>query len=168
MHCSDSLKPLLDQLPKESFWDDFDLYQLEGFSYDPRQVEAVIGSQAHFEARDDDIMLASPMKTGTTWLKALCLSIMRPENTANVLEGKLKDASRAAIYEVLWRCSLERLENLDVNKSGFNHLVGLPNSSFFRLGVVGDWKNNFTAEMRERLDQITLENLEGFGLEFEI
>ena len=62
---------------------------------------------------------------------------------------------------------MERLKNLDVNKgTGRSSLtrIGIPKASFFRLGVVGDWKNHFTEEMPERLNQLTRMKLQGSGL----
>ncbi|CAL5363298.1 unnamed protein product [Camellia sinensis] len=56
------------------------------------------------------------------------------------------------------------LKNLEVNKNG-STAVGLPTNSFYRLGVVGDWKNNFSPEMEERLDQISSMKLEKTGLD---
>jgi hypothetical protein len=37
-------------------------------------------------------------------------------------------------------------------------------SSFFRKGIVGDWKNHLTPEMATRLDQITEQKLKDTGL----
>ena len=76
MDSSDSWKPLLDQLPKESFWDN-PLYQWDGFWYRAYHLEAALALRSQFTARHDDIILASPMKTGTTWLKALCFCIVQ-------------------------------------------------------------------------------------------
>ncbi|PIA61853.1 hypothetical protein AQUCO_00200092v1 [Aquilegia coerulea] len=71
------------------------------------------------------------------------------------------------VEKVLWRCSLERLKNLEVNKTGIDPCIGVPNSSYFRQGIVGDWKNHFTLEMSKELDEITRIRLENSGLEFD-
>lgn len=70
-------KLVLDQLPKGTFFENLELYQREGFWYRPRHLEAAVASHSHFEAREDDVILASAMKTGSTWLKALCFCIMQ-------------------------------------------------------------------------------------------
>ena len=329
MDSSDSWKTMLDQIPEESFWDN-PLYQWDGFWYRAYHLEAALALRSQFTARLDDIILASPMKTGTTWLKALCFCIVQrqliceengqkvdEETLANSDEEDHKDPlvkNHPAVYvqtleiqvftakpppnisgmksprlfhthlpysalpdsiknskckivyiarnpkdtlvsmwhffnklrtpeqgpypfekafecfckgichfgpffdhvlqywneslkapdkvlflkyedlkrdpkgqvkklalflerpftkdkevnEVIWRCSLERLKNLEVNKNGVDPWVGMQNSAFFRTGIVGDWKNMFTTEMSERLDQITLQKLEGSGLDLEI
>ncbi|KAM7473673.1 hypothetical protein LguiB_020916 [Lonicera macranthoides] len=66
---------------------------------------------------------------------------------------------------IVWRCSFKRLKNLEVNKSGLEPWFGIPKSSYFRLGVVGDWKNSLSLEMKQRLDEITNMKLKGSGLE---
>ncbi|KAL3504479.1 hypothetical protein ACH5RR_034320 [Cinchona calisaya] len=67
-------------------------------------------------------------------------------------------------------CSFENLSNLEVNKKG-KHLsirssVEIENSAFFRKGIIGDWKNHISAEMKEAMDQITEEKLLGSSLVF--
>ncbi|KAK6931290.1 Sulfotransferase domain [Dillenia turbinata] len=312
-------KQYLNQLPKRKFWEDFDLYEWEGFWYTPRRLEAAVAVQSHFEARDDDVILASSMKTGTTWLKAILTCIMRekhkgdaklaedteedgdllaktrPADNVQTLEVQIytknptpdlstmasprvfhthipysslsdsiknkgckivyvmrnpkdtlvsmwhffnstrseergpypfekafedfcngffpfgpffdhvlqywslnmpskilvlkyeemmrapeEEVKRLALFlgrplenekeveKVLSRCSLERLKNLDVNRNGIDADCGIKNSAFYRLGVVGDWKNYFTLEMSERLDSIMREKLEGSGLDLEM
>ncbi|KAE8689572.1 Detected protein of unknown function [Hibiscus syriacus] len=302
---SEFTESVLAQLPMESFWD-IPLYQWEGFWYRSYHLQATMALRSHFSARHDDIILASPMKTGTTWLKALCFSILNAassggdnketlaktdedepfhlrdplvENhpavyvqtlevqvyTSNplpdisamksprlfhthlpytalpdsiktttasltpqqgpypfekafelfingvshfgpffdhvlqywnqslkapnkVLFLKYEDLKRNPIREVkklasfmgkpfendkeiedvIWRCSLERLKNLEVNKNGVDPWVGMQNSAYFRTGIVGDWKNMMSDEMSRRLDQITESKLKGSGLCFEI
>ncbi|XP_050209046.1 cytosolic sulfotransferase 15-like [Mercurialis annua] len=62
-------------------------------------------------------------------------------------------------------CSFENLKNLEVNKNG-KRPSGAPNSSFFRKGEVGDWRNHLTPLMAERLEKLIQEKLEGSGLSF--
>lgn len=315
LNSSDSTTvPLQDLLPKETFFENLDLYQWEGFWYRPKHLEAAKAFRSQFEAKNDDIFLASAMKTGSTWLKALCFSIMQrqckvdgkeyedlltknhPAHYVKTLEVQLytanpppdlsgmhsprlfhthlpykampecikypeckivyiarnpkdtivsmwhfmntlrtpeqgpypledafesfingvchfgpffdhvleywnqslkmpekilflkyedmkkdpkKQVMRLASFlrkpfdnekeveEMIRRCSLERLKNLEVNKNGIDPWVGMPNSSFFRTGIVGGWKDFLTTEMSERLDQIALSKLEGSSLSFE-
>ncbi|KAH0650513.1 hypothetical protein KY284_030425 [Solanum tuberosum] len=65
---------------------------------------------------------------------------------------------------VLNKCSLERLKNLEVNKSG-SICSYINNSAYFRKGVVGEWKNHMTPETEEQLDKITNLKLQESGLE---
>ncbi|KAI8001955.1 Cytosolic sulfotransferase 17 [Camellia lanceoleosa] len=66
--------------------------------------------------------------------------------------------------KIVRRCSMERLKNLEVNKDGVDPWSGFPKSSYFRLGIVGDWKNKLTTEMKDKLDEITRVKFEGSGL----
>ncbi|XP_018722526.2 cytosolic sulfotransferase 15 [Eucalyptus grandis] len=66
----------LDQLPKQLFWETRELYWWNGFWYRPRHLEATLAFRSRFRPRDDDVLLASAMKTGSTWLKALCFCIL--------------------------------------------------------------------------------------------
>ncbi|KAG4213372.1 hypothetical protein ERO13_A01G052700v2 [Gossypium hirsutum] len=70
------------------------------------------------------------------------------------------------VDKVLWRCSLERLKNLEVNQHGADPWLGFEYKFYFRRGSVGDWKNNMSNEMKEKLDHITAMEFEGSGLGF--
>ncbi|EMS63466.1 Flavonol sulfotransferase-like protein [Triticum urartu] len=63
-------------------------------------------------------------------------------------------------------CAMESLAGLEVNRSGKADMAesSVPNSVFFRRGVVGDWKNHLTPEMARRLDEITESKFRGSGL----
>ena len=61
-------------------------------------------------------------------------------------------------------CSFEKLSSLEVNKTGSRN--NQKNSAYFRKGKVGDWKNQFTSEMAQELDEIVEEKLSGPGLSF--
>ncbi|KAJ8537135.1 hypothetical protein K7X08_035536 [Anisodus acutangulus] len=58
------------------------------------------------------------------------------------------------VEKVVWRCSLERLRNLVVNKNS-SVIEWVPNNIYFRKGMVGDWKNYLTPEMGDRINRIT-------------
>ncbi|KAJ4720542.1 Sulfotransferase [Melia azedarach] len=309
----------LDQFPKEKFLDILDVYQLDGFWYSGDVIPGVLAFQSGFEARSDDVILASSMKTGTTWLKALLACIMESKSTKIIddageevidllqvknphdhvksleylynfnLHSQIKDmqsprvfnthlpysalpdsiknsdckivyiarnpkdtfvstwhffnqilrpiiqepypiekaydsfckgvhyfgpyldhvlqywteslkmperilflkyedlkkdpkgevkklacflgrpfANEDEVEKVVWRSSFERLRNLEVNKNGVLPHAMIPNSSFFRVGNVGDWENYFTEEMKQGLDEITCMKLAGTGLHFDM
>ncbi|KAF5187074.1 Sulfotransferase [Thalictrum thalictroides] len=301
---------LVSKLPKQIWFGHYELCKWEGSWYSPPVIEGALAAQSHFEARDDDIIIASSMKVGTTWLKSLIPSIMNctqgndhddpliaknPHNVVHTLElqvypkkqdistlpsprilhthlpynslpDSIKNSNCKIVYIarnpkdvfvslwhfmnklrtedegpfpieeafenfcsgahfygpyldhvleywnksrtlphkilflkyeemkrnpkehvgnlasflgkpfanneeleiVLWRSSFGRLKNLEVNKSGTVFSSGFPNSSFFRLGTTGDWKNYFTPEMQECLDEIVRLKYEGTGLDLEI
>ncbi|KAK6145668.1 hypothetical protein DH2020_022488 [Rehmannia glutinosa] len=303
----------LNDLPKARFWEILDICQWEGFWFEPGLVKPAAIFKSNFQARDDDVILASTIKTGTTWLKALSLCIMEkdhktfanshnhddiltkesphyyvptiesmiystktphvdlyytsaprllhthlpyavlpdsvrnsackivyiarnPKDTVismwhffNSLFGRNQEpfpldkavdcfcsgvhlygpffehvveywqesqkrpkkilfikyeelksdpkglvskiaefmgrpfADEGEVDDVLWRCSLERLKNLEVNKNGFT-VFPVPNKSYFRKGEVGDWKNYLTPQMEEQINKISRIKLEPFGL----
>ncbi|KAK6121658.1 hypothetical protein DH2020_044599 [Rehmannia glutinosa] len=71
---------LVNELPKTPFWEARDVYQWEGFWIPSTVIKSAITFRSSFHARNDDIFLASSMKTGTTWLKSLTLCIMQKES----------------------------------------------------------------------------------------
>ncbi|KAK3021512.1 hypothetical protein RJ639_046968 [Escallonia herrerae] len=309
-----SFDAMLTQLPNASYHSETpNFFQWEGIWLLPEFIQGALAFRSHFEAHDDDVILASTVKSGTTWLKALCSCIMQngrsedeedilikhnPHACVQTLEGQtyaenpepdlsgmpsprlfhthlhyrvlpdsIKNSKCKIVYitrnpkdafvslwhhcnstiakltksgtiplekefqyfcdgvtlfgpfydhvldywaqslkmpnkilfmkydelnrdpkgqvkrlasflgkafssdeevdKVLWRCSLERLKNLDVNKNGVVPGTTMPTSVFFRRGVIGDWKNYFTTEMEEKLDNITCKKLEGSGLDLD-
>ncbi|XP_071724089.1 cytosolic sulfotransferase 10-like [Rutidosis leptorrhynchoides] len=233
----------------ESFFQVLKLANYQGFWYMPAQVENIKKFQTQYEAFDDDVLLASPLKTGTAWCKALIASIMNPgedilpqkmihghvPNLENAVYGAkpvqqepyplekafegfcegvlpygpffehileywnesikfpqkilflkfedLKNDPKTQVKKlasflgksiddeeidaILYRCSFKRLKDLEVNQNGggeWANGIVVPFSSFFRKGDVGDWKNHFTTEMGERLEQIAKDKLKGTGL----
>ncbi|XP_031282386.1 cytosolic sulfotransferase 7-like [Pistacia vera] len=71
-----SAAALFQDLPKEKWWGIIEYVQFEGFWYSAPRLQASLTARSNFEALDDDVILASCPKTGTTWLKALIPSIM--------------------------------------------------------------------------------------------
>jgi hypothetical protein len=48
----------------------------------------------------------------------------------------------------------------------FSTMFGVKNESYFRKGVVGDWRNHMTPDMAQRLDKVVEEALQGTGFTF--
>ncbi|XWS08243.1 hypothetical protein CRYUN_Cryun41cG0063100 [Craigia yunnanensis] len=64
----------------------------QGFWCRSQLVPNVISFQKHFQALDDDIILASKPKAGTTWLKALAFTIIN-RNRFTLLNSPLKSSN---------------------------------------------------------------------------
>ncbi|XP_051149319.1 cytosolic sulfotransferase 6-like [Andrographis paniculata] len=67
------------------------------------------------------------------------------------------------VEDIIKLCSFENLSNLEVNKNGKLSYSGIQNSSFFRQGKTGDWKNHLTDEMVRKLNAICEEKLREIG-----
>lgn len=74
-----------------------------------------------------------------------------------------EEENSCLVDQIISLCSFDTMIKLKVNNTG-NLAPGLSNSSFFRTGVVGDWKNCLTTDMASKLDQITEEIFRGSGL----
>ncbi|MCD7446634.1 hypothetical protein HAX54_012120 [Datura stramonium] len=79
-----------------------------------------------------------------------------------------EELNQGAVEKIVARCNIKTLSNLEVNKSGFFDLKQwkISNSSFFRKGEVGDWKNLLTEDMAKSIDKITEEKFHSVGLKF--
>ncbi|WCJ24017.1 sulfotransferase 16 [Euphorbia peplus] len=61
---------------KERGWiSEYPLYMYEGFWYTEAVLDGLMEARESFEGRSSDILVASHMKTGTTWLKSLTFAI---------------------------------------------------------------------------------------------
>ncbi|GFP81454.1 cytosolic sulfotransferase 15 [Phtheirospermum japonicum] len=78
-----------------------------------------------------------------------------------------EEKKRGVIEEIARLCSFESLKNLEVNKTG-SFQGAAKNSSFFRKGEVGDWRNHLSDVMAERFKKIMESKFEGSGLMFTI
>ncbi|KAM6559705.1 hypothetical protein CsatA_028944 [Cannabis sativa] len=191
-------------------------YCYQGFWVHKFVLKGIISFQTQFVARDDDILLASCPKSGTTWLKSLVFSIVKrtsnynnhplvstsPHSLIGELELSLlpnetkprimsthtpypslppsikkiadfsgfpfsvEEENQGVPKKIEQLCSLENMKNLEVNKSG-RHYVGIPNSSFYRKGEIGDWVNYLTPQMAERGKKLIQEKFEQSGLMFD-
>ncbi|KAL0909356.1 hypothetical protein M5K25_020215 [Dendrobium thyrsiflorum] len=73
------------------------------------------------------------------------------------------------VGEIVRLCSFEKLSRLEVNKVGVRGKAfgfAVKNSSFFRNGKVGDWREHLTKEMAKKLDDITRARLYQSGLTY--
>ena len=71
----------LNKLPRVEGWNDSGFCHYQGFWFSPVSLPGVMSFQQHFQAHDDDIILVSYPKSGTTWLKALVYSIVNRERS---------------------------------------------------------------------------------------
>ncbi|KAD3067799.1 hypothetical protein E3N88_35679 [Mikania micrantha] len=72
----DEHKHLLETLPKGSGWSIQHLYNYNGFWIDEMLLKAILLLDTYFKSEPTDIVLASFMKSGTTWLKTLMFSTL--------------------------------------------------------------------------------------------
>ncbi|XP_009617518.1 cytosolic sulfotransferase 5-like [Nicotiana tomentosiformis] len=63
-------------LPKENWWRDNTVCQINGFWFLPKFVPSTFRVLNEFKPLNNDVILASFPKTGTTWLKSLLFSII--------------------------------------------------------------------------------------------
>ncbi|KAF3627754.1 putative multiple C2 and transmembrane domain-containing protein 2-like isoform 1 [Capsicum annuum] len=79
-----------------------------------------------------------------------------------------EEVNQGVVEKIVARCNIKSLSNLEVNKSGFFDLKQwkISNSSYFRKGEVGDWKNLLTEDMAKSIDKITEEKFHPLGLKF--
>ncbi|KAB5565022.1 hypothetical protein DKX38_005076 [Salix brachista] len=75
----------------------------------------------------------------------------------------IEEEKRGVIQEIADLCSLKKLKDLEVNKSG-SYLENYANNSFFRKGEVGDWANYLSSTVMQRLEKLMQEKLSGSGL----
>ncbi|XP_062111317.1 cytosolic sulfotransferase 12-like [Humulus lupulus] len=69
-------KDLVLSLPREKGWLASYLHQYQGFWHTTRQIQGVLSCQKYFKSLDNDVILVSTPKSGTTWLKAIIFSLV--------------------------------------------------------------------------------------------
>lgn len=73
---TDDNKLLLLSLPRIRGWRTPHLYLFQSFWCQPKEIQATIAAQNHFEAQASDVIVTTVPKSGTTWLKALVFAIV--------------------------------------------------------------------------------------------
>ena len=79
---SSECQELFQTLSRERNWDGTYIYQYQGFWFRARTLQSIISFQRHFQAEDSDVLVISPQKSGTTWLKALTFAIINRNQSA--------------------------------------------------------------------------------------
>ncbi|CAN7036613.1 unnamed protein product [Brassica oleracea var. botrytis] len=67
---------MLESLPKERGWRTRYLYLFQGFWCQSKEIQAIMSFQKHFKSLQNDVVLATIPKSGTTWLKALTFTVL--------------------------------------------------------------------------------------------
>ncbi|KFK25092.1 hypothetical protein AALP_AA8G065200 [Arabis alpina] len=67
---------MLESLPTERGWRTRYLYLYQGFWCQSKEIQAIMSFQKHFQPLQNDVVLATIPKSGTTWLKALTFTIL--------------------------------------------------------------------------------------------
>ncbi|KAK4429133.1 Cytosolic sulfotransferase 6 [Sesamum alatum] len=77
-----------------------------------------------------------------------------------------EEEKRGMVGEISQLCSFEKLKNLETNKTGVLH-GNVANSSFFRKGEIGDWRNHLSPDMAERMKEVIDAKMSGSGLKLD-
>ncbi|KAL2326327.1 hypothetical protein Fmac_025385 [Flemingia macrophylla] len=117
---SQDCKELVLSLPKEKGWLTPYLYLYQSFWYSPTEIQAINNFQNHFQAKDNDVIIASVPKSGTTWLKALTYAIVNrqhfpsPENhpLLNYNSHELVPPFELVIYDDIYHGKIHDLSNM--------------------------------------------------------
>ncbi|XP_059309695.1 cytosolic sulfotransferase 17-like [Lycium ferocissimum] len=74
-------------LPKENWWGDNYLNQINGVWFVPKFVPSILRVLNEFKPLSNDVILASFPKTGTTWLKSLLFSIINRSSKESLVDN---------------------------------------------------------------------------------
>ncbi|KAG6711322.1 hypothetical protein I3842_05G046700 [Carya illinoinensis] len=77
------------------------LSEYHGFWIPTWSLEGVMASQKQFQARDTDILLVTPPKVGTTWLKAILFALVNRMHHPNLQEHPLLTNLPHALVPIL-------------------------------------------------------------------
>lgn len=96
-------KALLPNLPSEDGWKNCRLYEYKGFWFLPHHICAYINFYNNFQARDEDCILVTPPKAGTTWIKALVFAVSH--DTGRVTPTTLSSTTTPKSWCKCLRCN---------------------------------------------------------------
>jgi hypothetical protein len=81
---SQECKELIPILPLEKGWISTHFHQYHGFWIATMFLQATLSCQKHFLALDEDTLLVTTPKSGTTWLKALTFALLNRKKYPNI------------------------------------------------------------------------------------
>ena len=74
------------------------------------------------------------------------------------------DLADAELDKITERCTFASMKQNDaVNKTALKVFE----NQFIRKGIVGDWRNHFTADQSARMDKLVAEKMTPIGLEYD-
>ena len=80
----------------------------------------------------------------------------------------VEDSTGELIQEVVKKSSFSTMSrDATANKESYKGAVFSHDSKFMRKGIIGDWKNHFTAEQSAMFDAVYKEKMKDSGLEFD-
>ncbi|KAF7827936.1 cytosolic sulfotransferase 12-like [Senna tora] len=77
---SQECRDIISSLPREEGWFHESIYLFQGFWEPAWLIQGALEFQKHFKPRDDDILLVTTPKSGTTWLKAILYATLNRSN----------------------------------------------------------------------------------------
>ncbi|XP_021839049.2 cytosolic sulfotransferase 5 [Spinacia oleracea] len=78
-----------------------------------------------------------------------------------------QEESEGVIQQIIDMCSIKKMKELEVNKTGVINKL-FEKKTYFRKGEVGDWTHHFTAPMVEKMKKLMEEKLEGTDLSYKL
>ena len=81
-----------------------------------------------------------------------------------IAEFLIYDLTDGELEKIAEQCTFAAMKQNDaVNKTALR----IFDNQFIRKGIVGDWRNHFTAEQSARMDKIVAEKITGIGLQYD-
>ncbi|KAA8548435.1 hypothetical protein F0562_000119 [Nyssa sinensis] len=112
----DEYQELIQTLPKESDWVGGYLYLYQGCWCLSMSFQGLIFFQRHFQAHDTDVIIITPPKSGTTWLKALAFAIANrmhhPLSQSLLLTSNPHDLVPCFEFDIYHENPFPNLENI--------------------------------------------------------